>query len=245
MLLKEQHTVVSHYEHRINKHGGTQLLEQDSALRIRQPKAAFELSRATARPIPSEPHMAGRGKTIAGVPTAGKPVSACLEPQPAGLSPRSPPPEVLWVGTRAQPSPQPKPVAGGAVPDRARLQMTSRRCSMAGKCRLLPGCTSSVPCPDTCTRPPGEDEPQGAQGWGLPRAGACAPVLVLLEHVPALCRWLAGDLGWGSGRTGGPRATPCCSWGALPAPHSLLSLAGPSAPTRGEQPTFSGGLAME
>lgn len=62
--------------------------------------------------------------------------------------------------------------AGSTVPARARLHTESRRCSTAGKCRLLSGCTNSTAPSDTCAG----REPQRAQGWDLPQAGTTARV---------------------------------------------------------------------
>lgn len=56
-----------------------------------------------------------------------------------------PTPEVIQAVTAGSPG-----QAGSTVPARARLHTESRRCSMAGKCRLLPSCTSSTFPSDTC-----------------------------------------------------------------------------------------------
>ena len=135
MLLEEEHTVMSLTSPEMTSPGNT-------ALRARA--------------------VAGRGETASGRAAAARgwspPQGSCVvAPCTRSLQVWAP----LATPTRSDSgghwvtagSPGQAGGPGSTVPARARLHTASRRHSMAGKCRLLPGCTRSTSPSNTCTRP--------------------------------------------------------------------------------------------
>lgn len=82
----------------------------------------------------------------AGASTGGTAALSPLAAAVLGAGQRLPPTaEAMQAVTAVSPG-----QGGSTVPARARLHTEPRRCSTAGKCRLLPGCTSSTAPSDTC-----------------------------------------------------------------------------------------------